>query len=109
MSVRLRISVFRLRQLAATSRFYGVAHLGQKRLELEVAAGRKKRRQPPESVRELAPSARLLAELCPVSGRRKVAETRNEPVFAEPSGIVQRRRGGEELVALEVSLHPPKS
>ena len=98
MSVRLRISVLRLRQLS-TGRFYDP--LDQRHSLWE-------RCQPPPRVRELSARPLELAGLRTIAGGGEVMQAVQKLVVAEPEALGERSGGRDELAPLEVLLAAPE-
>src|SRR5262245_11062864 len=101
MSVRLRISVLRLRQLSI-GRFYDCGYLRKKRPEVDLVAPREEGPEAAPRVRELASRARGVAGLGSVTGSRDVMEGVQEPVLVEVEALAERSRGGDKLTPLEL-------
>src|SRR2546425_12957326 len=98
MSVRLRISVLRLRQLS-TGRFYDP--LDQRHSLWE-------RRQPPPRVRKLPARPLELAGLGAITGGGEVMQAVQELVVAEAEALGERAGRRDELVPFEVLLAAPE-
>ena len=98
MSVRLRISVLRLRQLS-TGRFYD---------PLEQRPSLWERRQPPPRVRKLPSRPLELAGLGAIAGGGEVMQAVQELVLTEPEALGERAGGRDELAPFEVLLAAPK-
>lgn len=104
MSVRLRISVLRLRQLSI-GRLYDRV---EQPCNLHLAVLGQERRKPAACVRELPSRAAGLAGLCPVTRRCEVPEAGDEIPLAEPGGLVERPRRLPELASEQVPFGPPE-
>src|SRR5262245_40296837 len=109
MSVRLRISVLRLRQLSEATK--STLRPDVPLDKLQQGHGVRKVGEPPARVRDLPAGTVVVANLMPVAGGSEVMQTPNQLLVLsrKPEDVCQRARGGEVLAALEVALGLPES
>ena len=107
MSVRLRISVLRLRQLSAMRRLYDASSRSTSSMS---GSGVGVGSEPAAGVVELAPGATRIAALRLVAGSREMVEATQAALALarEPEDPGEGPCGGEVLAALEVALRLPE-
>src|SRR5262245_59360928 len=89
-------------------RFYGPLDAGLERSEVDPAALGEEGGQPPPRVHELALRSVELARLRAIARGCEVPQPGEQLVFAQPVALVERLRGGQELLPLEVPLGAPQ-
>src|SRR5215207_5130742 len=105
MSVRLRMSVLRFRQLSMHRLYDRREHA----CNLDLPPLRQERAEAPLRVRELAPRPLRLAVLRPPTGGGQVTQSRHEFLLAEPCGLRQRCRRLAVFRPQQVPLRAPEN